>query len=110
MTARSDDTRPRPMVAILEAKRGQRDSLRRLIVDLVREVRREPGCVAFVPYEARDIEGRFYLFEAYTDAAAFETHLRMPHVRQFIDALPSVVRTPAELVQLDEIEVPLKGR
>ena len=29
--------------------------------------------VTFTAYEARDTPGRFYLYEIYTDAAAFET-------------------------------------
>jgi quinol monooxygenase YgiN len=38
---------PRPMIAVLDAR-----------------PRREPGCLTFTAYEARDVPGRFYLYEA----------------------------------------------
>jgi hypothetical protein len=34
---------------------------REKIPELARAVRREPGCLAFTAYEARDIQGRFYV-------------------------------------------------
>jgi quinol monooxygenase YgiN len=59
-----------------------------------------------MPCEARDVEGRFPLFEVYTDAAAFDTHLRTEHVQNFIASLSSVsTASPADLAQLDEIPV-----
>jgi len=101
-----DDPSPRPMIAILEAKPGMAEAFREKIVELVRQVRREPGCVTFVPYVARDVEGRFYLYEVYTDAAAFEAHLHAEHVQNFIASIPSLsIGGPSDLVQLNEIPV-----
>ena len=103
----SADRAPRPMVAVLEAKPGMVDAFRAKIVELVRHVRREPGCLTFVPYESRDVEGRFYLYEVYADAAAFEAHLKTDHVREFITSLPGLsTGGPSSLVQLNEIPVP----
>jgi quinol monooxygenase YgiN len=102
-----NDPNPRPMIAILEARPGKADEFRGRIIELVREVRKEPGCIAFVPYEAHDTKGRFYLYEVYTDAAAFEAHLETDHVRNFVGSIPSLSTSgPADLVQLDEIDVP----
>ena len=67
------DPGPRPMIAVLDARPSLEDAFRQHITELVRAVRREPGCVTFTAYEARDTPGRFYLYEIYTDAAAFET-------------------------------------
>jgi quinol monooxygenase YgiN len=78
-----------------------------MIIELTRENRREPGCLAFIPYEADGFPGRFFLYEIFTDADAFETHLDMAHVREFRSALPSVSPSgPGDLVQLVEISVP----
>ena len=43
------------MIAILDARPGRADAFRERIVELVGAVRREPGCVTFTAYEARDI-------------------------------------------------------
>ena len=102
-----DRSQPRPLLAILEAKAGCADELRTLIIDLTRENRREPGCVAFIPYEVDRIPGRFYLYEIFADAAAFEAHLATDHVKQFRAALPQVSTSgPTDLAQLVEIPIP----
>ena len=101
------DPSPRPMIAILDARPGLEDTFRAKIAELVRAVRREAGCVTFTAYEARDTPGRFYLYEVYTDAAAFDAHLKTDHVHAFISSLP-VLSTggPGSLIQLNEISIP----
>jgi quinol monooxygenase YgiN len=107
LQADTSDPNPRPMIAVLDARPGQADALRERIVELARQVRREPGCVTFTAYEARDTPGRFYLYEVYTNAAAFDAHLKTGHVHAFISAIPALsTGGPASLIQLDEIPVP----
>jgi quinol monooxygenase YgiN len=102
----TSDPNLRPMIAVLDAKSGLEDAFRNRIIELVRAVRREPGCVTFTAYEARDAPGRFYLCEVYTDAAAFDAHLKTDHVHAFISAIPALsTGGPASLVQLDEIPI-----
>ena len=101
-----DDPNPRPMIAILDAKPGMAAQFRAKIIELVREVRREPGCVTFTAYEARDTEGRFYLYEVYANAAAFDAHLQTEHVHRFIASIPALsTGGPGSLIQLCEIPV-----
>ena len=101
------DPSQRPMIAILDARPGLEDAFRECIAELVRAVRREPGCVTFTAYEARDTPGRFYLYEVYIDAAAFATHLQTDHVHTFISAIPDLsTGGPGSLIQLNEIPIP----
>jgi quinol monooxygenase YgiN len=103
----TSDLNPRPMIAVLDARPGLADAFRERIVDLVRQVRREPGCVTFTAYEARDTPGRFYLYEIYSNAAAFDTHLKTDHVHAFISAIPALsTGGPGSLIQLNEIPIP----
>ena len=70
------------------------------------QVRREPGCLTFTAYEARDVPGRFYLYEVYASTAAFTEHLQTKPVHDFIAAVPALsTAQPGSLVQLDEIIV-----
>src|SRR5580704_13434590 len=69
-----DDPGPRPMIAALDARPGLAGQLREKIAELAAQVRREPGCLTFTAYEARDAPGRFYLYEIYASAAAFAEH------------------------------------
>lgn len=101
------DPRPRPMVAILDARPEHLDEFRTRVIELVRDVRRESGCVAFIPYEARDVPRRFYLYEVYANTAAFLRHLETEHVKRFVAGIPTLsTSSPADLHQLDEIAVP----
>jgi quinol monooxygenase YgiN len=84
-----DDPRPRPVIAVLDARPG-----------------REPGCLIFTAYEARDVPGRFYLYEVYASAASFAEHLQTQPVHDFIASVPAFsTAQPGSLVQLDEITV-----
>jgi quinol monooxygenase YgiN len=101
-------TRPRPMIAVLDANPGQTGALRALILELTAHVRREPGCLAFIPYEDHGNPARFYLYEIYQDLDAFKTHLRTSHVPHFVATVSSLARNGAgdALVQLDELDIP----
>jgi quinol monooxygenase YgiN len=104
-----DDPSPRPMIAILDAQPGKAAEFREKITELVRAVRGEPGCLVFTAYQARDIEGRFYLYEVYASAAAFADHLRTDHVHRFIASIPALsTGGPGSLIQLDEIPIEQK--
>jgi len=50
-----DDPGPRPMIAVLDARPGLAGQLREKIAELAAQVRREPGCLTFTAYEARDV-------------------------------------------------------
>jgi quinol monooxygenase YgiN len=79
---------------------------REKITELARAVRREPGCLAFTAYQARDTEGRFYLYEVYASAAAFAEHLQTEYVHRFIASIPALsTGGPGNLIQLEEIPV-----
>ena len=67
---------PRPIIAVLDARPGLAGQLREKIAELAAQVRLEPGCLTFTAYEARDVPGRFYLYEVYASAAAFGEHLQ----------------------------------
>jgi quinol monooxygenase YgiN len=102
----TSDPSPRPMIAILDAKPGLAAEFRSRIVELAGAVRREPGCVTFTAYEARDTPGRFYLYEVYADAAAFDAHLNTQHVRRFISSIPALsTGGPGSLIQLNEVPI-----
>ena len=102
-----DRSQPRPLLAVLEAKPGCVEELRALIIELTRANRTEPGCLAFIPYEADHYPGRFYLYEIFADADAFEQHLATDHVKRFRAALSSVSPSgPGDLVQLVEVAIP----
>jgi len=49
-------------------------------------VAKEPGCLQFDVTQQADDPTKFALYEVYVDAAAFEAHGKMAHVREFFAA------------------------
>ena len=102
-----DRSVPRPILAILDAKPGCEQELKDILIELTRKNRAEPGCVTFIPYESDRFPQRFFLYEVFHDADAFETHLEYDHVKHFRSLLPTVsVSGPDNVVQLIEIPIP----
>ena len=50
-------------------------------------VRDEPGCFRFDIHQDVEVPTRFYLYEVYTDEAAFQAHLETPHFLTKISSL-----------------------
>ena len=69
------------LFAIHKIKPEHREDYRKAIFDdAIGSIRNEPGCLCFdVMHDEKD-PNAFCLFEAYTDRAAFETHMKTPHV------------------------------
>jgi (4S)-4-hydroxy-5-phosphonooxypentane-2,3-dione isomerase len=61
-------------------------------------VRDEPGCLRFDVSAVAADPNRFFLYELYTDAAAFEAHKASPHFAQW--------RTVAEQVLVGQVNTP----
>ncbi len=102
-----DRSMPRPILAILDAKPGREHELKEVLIELTRQNRAEPGCLTFIPYESDRFPQRFFLYEVFRDADAFDTHLGYDHVRHFRSLLPRVsISGPADVVQLIEIPIP----
>src|SRR5215204_291289 len=72
-------------------------------------VRAEPGVLALYAVYEKDNPNRVRVFEIYTDAAAYATHLQTPHFKKFrattdnmvvarnlVDAVPVVLGAKAE--------------
>ena len=63
----------------------------RLITDLARKVRAEPGNLGFDVYQLDTDRCRFLVFERYVDENAFRAHLAAPHGAAFNAALGDLI-------------------
>lgn len=65
-------------------KPGSKAEFRRAIdANAKASCRTEPGCRQFDVVEPRDDPDRIVLYEIYDDRAAFEVHLKTPHLAAF---------------------------
>lgn len=73
------------LVVRFELVQGREDAFDTLVAETVEKIRSsEPGTLIYISHE-QESEPRIRIFyELYHDAAAFEAHEQMPHVRRFL--------------------------
>ena len=71
-------------LAELEIDPAQLDAFKAAVTEGVEAaVRSEPGVLALYAVSEKDNPNRVRVFEMYTDAAAYATHLEAPHFKKF---------------------------
>jgi quinol monooxygenase YgiN len=72
-------------------------------------VRIEPGVLALYAVSETDNPARVRVFEIYTDADAYKTHLETPHFRKFRATTENMVKS-RELIDAAPIALSAKAR
>ncbi|AXE37551.1 putative quinol monooxygenase [Acidipropionibacterium virtanenii] len=90
----------RTLHAEFTAKPGCAEEIAERLAEYGRSVRAEPGNVIFAPNRREDDPDRFFVFEAYADEEAFQTHLAAPYGGPFNEALGPLIREPASVLTL----------
>ncbi|WKL23611.1 putative quinol monooxygenase (plasmid) [Agrobacterium tumefaciens] len=62
------------LVAVLKAKPGKAEELRRRLEEIIPDVRKEPGCLAYNLHVDRSDGSAFVMLEAWESAAALDAH------------------------------------
>lgn len=62
------------LVATLKAKPGKAGELHRRLEDIIPDVRKEPGCIAYNLHVDRNDGSVFVMIEAWESAAALDAH------------------------------------
>lgn len=80
------------VAATWRAKAGHEDEIEEVIRVMTELSRQEPGTIMFQAHRSADDPGLFFLYEQFTDAAAFEAHTATPHFEKYVrgEALPKL--------------------
>jgi autoinducer 2-degrading protein len=72
------------------AKEGEEEAVEAALKALVEPSRAEPGVLVYIPHRDPEEPRRFYIFEQYTDEAAYTAHTETEHFKTlgFGDAIP----------------------
>ena len=68
------------VVATIPAKPEAVDGIREALKELVAATLAEDGCLAYDLFESASAPGTFVTVERWTDQAALDAHMAMPHV------------------------------
>lgn len=88
------------VIAEVVAKPEAADELRRLFVEFVAEVRKEPGCKHYSLLEDPAKAGSFYTFETWADKAAVDAHMNTPTIKAFGAKLGNLLAKPPVITPL----------
>ena len=83
------------LVVTMYPKPEQREAfLQGITEDARASLSNEPGCLRFDVMQDTEDPDQFHLTEAYRDQAAFEEHLRTPHVQRLREAIKDLMAQP----------------
>ena len=72
------------VTALWRAKLGEEEHIAALLPAVAAASEAEPGCLLFWVHRSIEDPARFFLYEQYTDRAAFDAHAASDHVRRYV--------------------------
>lgn len=85
------------IIAHVTAQQGKADALSELLQTLIEPTRKEPGCLMYVLWRHAEQAHRFCFVEEWADKAAFEAHLKTPHIAHVLEHGPQLLAAPFDL-------------
>lgn len=81
------------VVAHFTARPGKETQLLALLHSLIEPTRREPGCLRYELNQEIEDQGKFTFSEKFLDRESFESHLKAPHVQEFLARADDLVKS-----------------
>jgi len=77
-----------------EAKPGEANAFADILARMAKAVEAEPGTLAFLPHRSPANDHIFFLYERFTDEAAFAAHQKTEHFQTLVldQGLPKLAR------------------
>ncbi|QSR43592.1 antibiotic biosynthesis monooxygenase [Aeromonas dhakensis] len=93
-------------IAVLKARTGMREQLRRELLKLIAPTRREPGNLDYVLFELQEEPGTFYMREAFVNQAALDSHCQTDYFQAFAAEAEALLAEPLRLIFMEEVSPP----
>ncbi len=85
------------IIGTLTARPETREELASLLMALVAPTRAEAGCINYDFHVDAAVPCVFVFYENWTDRAALDAHLAMPHLQPLVSQLDRLLACPVEL-------------
>ena len=85
------------IIGTVTARPETRDELARLLAAQVAPTRAEPGCINYDFHLDATDPCVFVFYENWTDRAALDTHLAMPHLQPLFSQLDRLLACPVDI-------------
>ncbi|MNF60368.1 putative monooxygenase YcnE [compost metagenome] len=90
-------------IAVLKARAGMRERLRRELLKLIEPTRLEPGNLDYVLFELQEEPGTFYMREAFVNQGALDDHCATDYFQAFAGQAEELLAEPLRLILMEEV-------
>lgn len=91
------------IIGRLRAKPGKETELRNALLQVLKESRKETGCINYDLHISKSDSALFVLYENWTSQLALDEHFQMPHSKELAAQLPNLLTEPLMMEHLIEI-------
>ena len=91
------------VIASFTAKAEAVADLKRELALLIRETRKEAGCLSYRLFQSPENECEFRMIEQWADEAALNAHFEMPHTKAIFAVAPELLASKVEITRWSEV-------
>jgi quinol monooxygenase YgiN len=97
------ESMPLYIFARLEPRPGKEIQLLDELMRVVEPTRAEPGCLRIHLYESTRSPLVYFIHSEWTDEAAFDAHVELPHTQRFIGAVENLLTHTLQAVRTKQV-------
>ncbi|MFZ0336199.1 MAG: putative quinol monooxygenase [Candidatus Acidiferrales bacterium] len=94
------------VVAFIFAKAGEEQRLKRALLDLVAQTRKEKGCINYDLHQSQDNACEFVMYENWESAADLDAHANSAHLLEFGKSMGQFLERPTQVTKWDMVSEP----
>ena len=91
------------LMPVFIAKAGRESELQGVLGSLQTNSRKDQGCLEYTVFADGQQPGTFVMFEGWTSAEDLEAHNRQQHVKDFVEAVKTLLEVPFSVTTLAPI-------
>jgi quinol monooxygenase YgiN len=91
------DGRQVTVFALVKAKSGMEETVKKELSALVAPTLKEEGCINYDLHQSLDLKGHFRFYENWTSKELLDRHLESGHVKRFIAKVDQLLAEPPEI-------------
>ncbi len=92
------------VVASFQIKAAKKEIAIEALLGLVRETRKEPGCLGYALHHSKDNPLKCVMLERWANQAALDEHFKQPYVQAVFAQAPDILDVMPDITYWSEIE------
>ncbi|WP_420264782.1 putative quinol monooxygenase [Candidatus Magnetominusculus dajiuhuensis] len=85
------------VMALIKAKDGMVDVVKKELLSLIDDTRKESGCIAYDLHQSKEIPGYFMFYEIWASAEALDKHTAMPYLQAIVKKSTEIFAEPIQV-------------